>query len=67
MLANDAADAAPNLLPRVDSWRDLKKKPVSAQDNQAVAKPLFEGILLWARDLGGQPCSWTSCKSAMRA
>lgn len=55
MLANDAADAAPRLLPRVETLADLKKKPVSAEDNKAVAKPLFEGTLLWARDVDGTP------------
>jgi hypothetical protein len=43
MLANDAADMAPRILPRVESLGDLKKKPVSAADNKAVARPLFEG------------------------
>jgi len=55
MLGNDAADMAPRLLPRVDSWKDLRKKPISAADNKAVAKPLFEGTLLWARDIDGKP------------
>ena len=45
-LANDADDMAPSLLPRVESLADLKKKPVSAEDNKAVAKPLFEGTLM---------------------
>ncbi|ADU99446.1 PLxRFG domain-containing protein [Alicycliphilus denitrificans] len=55
MLANDAADVAPRLLPRVDKLRDLAKRPISAEDNKAVARPLFEGTLLWGRDLDGQP------------
>ncbi|MDN5506622.1 MAG: PLxRFG domain-containing protein, partial [Comamonas sp.] len=55
MLANDAADMAPRILPRVESLGDLKKKPVSAADNKAVARPLFEGTLLWARDENGKP------------
>ena len=59
MLANDAADAAPRLIPRVESLRDMlgkdRKKPVSAADNKAVAKPLFEGTLVWARDENGKP------------
>jgi len=53
-LANDAADMAPRLLPRVDSWRDLGKKPIRAADNKAVARPLFEGTLTWGRDLHGK-------------
>lgn len=59
MLANDAADAAPRLIPRVESLRDMlgkdRKKPVSAADNKAVARPLFEGTLTWARDENGKP------------
>ncbi|MDH5857800.1 PLxRFG domain-containing protein [Lampropedia aestuarii] len=55
MLANDAADAAPRLMPRVESLGDLKKKPITAADNKAVAKPLFEGTLMWARDMDGKP------------
>ncbi|WP_280192153.1 PLxRFG domain-containing protein [Delftia sp. PS-11] len=59
MLANDAADRAPRLLPRVDTLGDLigknRKTPVAAADNKAVARPLFEGTLTWARDVDGQP------------
>lgn len=55
MLANDAADMAPRILPRVESLGDLKKQPVSAADNKAVARPLFEGTLIWARDENGKP------------
>lgn len=58
MLANDAADRAPRLLPRVDTISDLvgknRKTPVSAADNKAVARPLFEGTLLWGRDVDGK-------------
>ncbi|WP_158235165.1 hypothetical protein [Comamonas sp. 26] len=58
MLANDAADAAPRLIPRVESLRDMlgkdRKKPVSAADNKAVGKPLFEGTLIWGRDENGK-------------
>lgn len=58
MLANDAADQAPRILPRVDSMGDIlgknRKRPVSAADNKAVARPLFEGTLIWARDINGQ-------------
>lgn len=55
MLANETADVAPRLLPRVESWRDLTKKPVSAEDNKAISKPLFEGTLMWGRDTDGKP------------
>jgi len=53
--ANDAAEMAPKLLPKLDTWRDIAKAPVSASDNKAVAKPIFEGTLLWARDSAGKP------------
>lgn len=59
LMANDAADFAPRLIPRVDSWRDIvgkdRKKPISAADNKAVAAPLFEGTLMWGRDTDGTP------------
>lgn len=60
-LANEVSDLAPRLLPKLDTLRDLKfwgknaKKPVSAVDNKAIAKPLFEGTLLWTRDFEGKP------------
>ncbi|QOF76060.1 PLxRFG domain-containing protein [Variovorax sp. 38R] len=48
--ANDAAELAPKLLPKLETWRDTLKSPVAAADNKAVAKPVFEGTLTWARD-----------------
>ena len=53
-LANEAADAAPRLLPRVETLGDLKKKPITAADNKAIARPLFEGTLMWGRDVDGK-------------
>lgn len=53
--ANDAAELAPKLLPKLETWRDIKKSPVAAADNKAVAKPVFEGTLAWARDEQGSP------------
>ena len=53
--ANDAAELAPKLLPKLETWRDIKKAPVAAADNTAVAKPVFEGTLTWARDEQGKP------------
>ena len=58
-LANDAANVAPRLLPRVESLGDIlgknRKSAISAADNKAVAKPLFEGTLAWGRDVDGKP------------
>ena len=51
--ANDAADFAPRLLPRLESWRDLGKRAVSAADSRAVAAPLFEGTLSYTRGKDG--------------
>lgn len=53
--ATDAADLAPKLLPKLETWRDIAKRPISAADNAAVAKPVFEGTLDWARDESGKP------------
>lgn len=53
--AADAAERAPKLLPRLDTWRDIMKSPISAEDNTAVGKPIFEGTLSWTRDADGRP------------
>ncbi|MGL5156269.1 MAG: PLxRFG domain-containing protein [Aeromonas veronii] len=53
--ANDAAERAPTLLPRLDTWADIFKASISAADNKAVAAPVFEGTLLWMRDSNGHP------------
>lgn len=66
MLGNDAADRAPRLLPRVETLADLKKKPITAADNKAVGKPLFEGTLLWARDLDGTPVTTEALNAKYR-
>jgi hypothetical protein len=54
-LATDAADAAPRILPKLEHWADLKKQPIAAADNRAIARPIFEGTLMWGRDEKGQP------------
>ncbi len=60
-LANDVANLAPRLIPRLESLGDLKfwgkdaRKPISGEDNTAIAKPLFEGTLMWTRDIHGKP------------
>lgn len=53
--ANDAAEQAPSLLPKLESWSDIAKSPVSADDNKAIAKPIFEGTLSWTRGFDGKP------------
>ncbi len=53
-LANAAMDAAPRWMPRLESFRDLTRRAVAAADSKAVAAPLFEGTLAWARDVDGK-------------
>ena len=53
--ATEAADLAPKILPKLDTWRDIAKSPLSADDTKAIAAPIFEGTLVWARNEAGQP------------
>ena len=53
--ATEAADLAPSLLPKLETWRDIVKAPVSGADTKAIAAPIFEGTLIWARDESGKP------------
>lgn len=55
MLANDAADWAPRLIPRVERLSDMKKKPITVADNQVISRAINEGTLLWTRDFDGSP------------
>lgn len=48
-LANQAADNAPSILPKLEGWRDLAKTGLKPADAKAVAAPLFEGTLEWTR------------------
>ena len=53
--ASEAADLAPSILPKMESWKDITKSPISAADNKAIAAPIFEGTLTWMRDGAGKP------------
>lgn len=53
--ANDAADRATTILPRFDKFSDLKRKPISKEDNEKLQKAVFDGTLLWTRDGNGRP------------
>jgi hypothetical protein len=53
--AAEAANLAPTILPKLESLRDIAKGPVKAADAKAVAAPVFEGTLGWARDGQGKP------------
>ena len=55
VFATQAADQAPTLLPKLESWRDMTKTAISAEDTKAIAAPVFEGTLVWARDENGKP------------
>ena len=52
--AAKASELAPRLLPQLDSLRDIAKSAIGAKDNEALSKPIFEGTLLWGRDLDGK-------------
>lgn len=52
--AAKASEFAPRLLPQLDSIRDITKSAIGAKDNEALSKPIFEGTLLWGRDLDGK-------------
>ncbi len=53
--ATEAADMAPKMLPKLESWSDLLKTPISATDNKAISLPILEGTLSWTRDDTGKP------------
>lgn len=54
LYATEAADEAPTILPKLETWRDLGKTALSAADTKAIAAPIFEGTLTWARDEKGR-------------
>jgi hypothetical protein len=53
--ATEAADLAPRMLPKLETWKDITKSPLSPEDTQAIAAPIFEGTLTWGRDESGKP------------
>lgn len=56
-LANEAADQAPSILPKLDSVRDVwdaAKRGLSTKDREAIKAPIFEGTLIWTRDANGK-------------
>ena len=51
-----AADMAPRSCPKLETLKDLvTKQPISYEDNKAIAAPIFQGTLSWARDVNGRP------------
>ena len=57
--ATEAADLAPNILPKLETWKDIGKSPVSAADTKAFSAPVFEGTLNWGRDESGKAVRMT--------
>lgn len=56
--ATQAADMAPTILPKLETLKDITKSPLAAKDAKAIAAPIFEGTLTWARDpMTGKPVS----------
>lgn len=53
--ATEAADLAPRILPKLETWKDIGKSPISAEDTKAIGAPIWSGTLTWARDERGQP------------
>lgn len=64
LYAAEPAELASTLLPRLETWRDMLKKPISAQDNKAISAPIFEGTLAWMRDENGNPIETNDVKKA---
>ena len=52
--AAKASEFAPKLLPKLDGLKDITKTAIGAKDNDKISKPIFEGTLLWGRDLNGK-------------
>lgn len=53
--ASDAADQAPRVLPQLNELKELGKSlTLSEADRKAIAAPIFEGTLEWARDDAGK-------------
>lgn len=57
-VANQAAQVAPRLIPRVETLGDMlgknRKRAISVADNKAIGKALFGGTLDWGRDQHGK-------------
>jgi len=55
MYANEAANLAPTIIPKLEQTSDIwNKSPLTAADTKAIAAPIFEGTLTWARGVDGK-------------
>ena len=52
--ANRSADLAPTILPKLENWKDITAKPLSAEDVRALRDPVFGGTLNYSRDDNGE-------------
>ena len=50
-----AADMAPTILPKLETLKDVFRKPMPQEDVKALAGPIFEGTLNYTRDKDGNP------------
>lgn len=52
--ATRAADMAPTILPKLESFKDIAKKPMKPEDVVALRDPVFGGTLKYMRDEDGK-------------
>jgi hypothetical protein len=52
--ATRAADLAPSILPKLETWKDIGRSPLSAADVKALRDPVFGGTLKYTRDENGE-------------
>jgi N12 class adenine-specific DNA methylase/adenine-specific DNA methylase len=65
--ANEAADLAPTIIPKLEQMSDIwKKSPLSPVDTKAIAAPIFEGTLTWARGIDGKPLKLADVEAAAK-
>jgi len=63
--AVEAADQAPNILPKLENLADIwQKQPLTPEDTKAVSAPIFEGTLIWSRDAHGRPIKLSELEDA---
>ena len=53
--ATEAANEAPSILPKLETWRDLGKKPVSAADAKAMIARMDQRIGMIVEGLTPRP------------
>lgn len=53
-IATRAADQAPDLLPQIETLKDIAKKPAAKEDMKAASAALFDGTLRYKRNEEGE-------------